>query len=317
MSNPRDGWDADEREALDGLEGELAEIRRRHQDDPSLAMLRAADADALPPDLQARVARHLQDSKWSQALVHGLRDAGADDRLDAESEHRLFHRITREAQAAATASSRQRWKPAMLLGGLAVAATLLIAVVVSRPHTDTVAVPGVATPSREEKPPSVASTPAAPSRPAVQIAYSKPEVKLSPSALTWRGDASANPFLRDLAPAFEAYRAGDYASAGAAFDRLSTVYPDAVEVLFYQGVSRMLAGNDAGAIAPLEAAARLGNATFADDVSWFLAVARQRSGRPDARAGFADLCRGKGHYAAAACAAVAQLDAAPAVPRQP
>ena len=62
------------------------------------------------------------------------------------------------------------------------------------------------------------------------------------SALTWRGDASANPFLRDLAPAFDAYRAGDYARAGAAFDRLSAAYPDAVEVLFYQGVSRMLAG---------------------------------------------------------------------------
>ena len=37
----------------------------------------------------------------------------------------------------------------------------------------------------------------------------------------------------------------------------STVYPDSIEVLFYQGVSRMLAGDDAGAIAPLEAAARL------------------------------------------------------------
>ena len=92
MSKPRDGWDADEREALDGLEDELAEIRRKHQDDPSLAMLRAADADALPPDLQARVARHLQDSAWSQALVDGLRDTGADDRLDAESEDRLLRR---------------------------------------------------------------------------------------------------------------------------------------------------------------------------------------------------------------------------------
>lgn len=316
MSKPRDSWDADEREALDGLESELAEIRRKHQDDPSLAMLRAADADALPPDLQARVARHLQDSKWSQALVHGLRESGADDRMDAESEDRLFDRITREAQAAAPAAPRQRWKPAMLMGGLAVAASLLIAVVVSRPRTGTVAVPGVAVPSREEKPPNAGSTPAAPSRPALQIAYSKPDVRLSPSALTWRGEASANPFLRDLAPAFDAYRAGDYARAGAAFDRLSTKYPDAVEVLFYQGVSRMLAGNDADAIAPLEAAARLGNVAFADEVSWYLAVARQRSGRPDARAGFADLCRGKSPHATAACAAVAQLDSSPAVPRQ-
>ena len=313
MSNPRDGWDADEREALDGLEGELAEIRRKHQDDPSLAMLRAADADALPADLQARVARHLKDSAWSQALVNGLRDAGADDGLDAESEERLFERITREARAAAPLTSRPRWKPAMLTGGLAVAATLLIAVVVSRRGSDYVAVPGGVTPSRDSSPSAVESAPA---RAPVQIAYSKPEVKLSPSALTWRGNASANPFVRDLAPAFEAYRAGDHAKAAAAFDRLSAVYPDAAEVLFYQGVSRMLSGDDAGAIAPLEAAARVGNATFADDVPWYLAVARQRSGRPDARAAFADLCRGRSQYAAAACSAVAQLDSSPAAPRQ-
>jgi len=310
MSKPRDGWDADEREALDGLEDELAEIRRKHQDDPSLAMLRAADADALPPDLQARVGRHLQDSAWSQALVHGLRESGADDRLDAESEDRLFDRITREARAAAPASSRRRWTP-VLMGGFAVAATVVLAVIVSRSGSDT-----VATPSSGQKAPAIEKAPAAPLRPAILIAYSKPDVKLSSSALTWRGDASANPFLKDLAPAFDAYRSGDYARAGAAFDRLSALYPDAVEVLFYQGVTRMLAGNDAGAIAPLEAAARLRNAAFADDVSWFLAVARQRSGRPDARAGFADLCRGTGRHAAAACAAVAQLDSSSSVPRQ-
>jgi hypothetical protein len=159
------------------------------------------------------------------------------------------------------------------------------------------------------------STPAARSAAPVQIGYTKPDVKLSPSALTWRGDASANPFVRDLAPAFDAYRAGDYARAVAAFDRLSAAYPGAIEVLFYQGVSRMLAGNDEGAIAPLEAAARIGNATFADDVSWFLAVARQRSGKADARERFAALCRGHGAHAAAACSAVAQLGSSP--PRHP
>ena len=124
-----------------------------------------------------------------------------------------------------------------------------------------------------------------------------------------------NPFLRDLAPAFEAYRAGDYPRAVAEFDRLSTVYPDSIEVLFYQGVSRMLAGDDAAAIAPLEAAARIRNTTFADDVSWFLAVARQRAGRPTSRAGLVDLCRGPGPHAAAACAAVEQLAASLSAPR--
>lgn len=305
MSKPRDDWDADERDALDGLEGELAEIRRKHQDDPSMAMLRAADADALPPELQAQVEQHLAESAWSRAVIDGLRDTGVEDHLDARSEDRLFTRITREARAASLASSRRLW-PSIAMGGLALAATLLMAVMVSRSGRDTVVVP-------EDAPPAATATPAAP----IKIGYRKPDVKLSPSALAWRGEASANPFVRDLAPAFEGYRADDYPRAVAEFDRLSAVYPDSIEVLFYQGVSRMLAGDDAGAIAPLEAAARLGNPTFADDVSWYLAVAAQRSGSPDSRPRFEQLCRGKGAYAAAACAAVEQLGSPAVVPKQP
>jgi hypothetical protein len=305
MSQPRDDWDAEERDALDGFEGELAEIRRKHQDDPSLAMLRAANADALPPEQQAQVARHLQDSAWSRAVADGLRDTGAADHLDAVAEDRLFARITREARAASRPPARRLW-PAAALGGFAVAATVLFAVLVSRSGRDIAIVPDGAPPAAQARPPAP-----------IQIAYRKPDVKLSPSALAWRGDAPANPFVRDLAPAFDAYRAGDYPGAAAAFDRLSTVYPDSIEVLFYQGVSRMLAGDDAGATAPLEAAARLGSPTFADDVAWYLAVARQRSGRPNTGEAFAELCRGTGAHAAAACAAVQQLGSSTAVPKQP
>jgi hypothetical protein len=312
MSPPRDDWDAEERDAMAGLEGELAEIRRRHAGDPSLAMLRAADADALPPDEQARVTRHLQESPWGRVVVEGLRaaDADADVHLDAESEQRLFDRITREAHAAApkpAAAARPRWRPAMIYSSLAAAAVLILAVVVMRPGREDSPTPAGPTP-----PAVTTTTPVEP----VSIAFDKPEVRLSASALTWRGDPSANPFLRDLAPAFDAYRAGDYPRAAAVFDRLATVYPDAIEVRFYQGASRLLAGDAAGAIAPLEAAARLRNATFADDVAWSLAVAQQRAGRSsEARARFADLCRGASPHAAAACAALTALGAPPAPPR--
>lgn len=93
MSLSRDDWDAEEREAFEGLEVELAEIRRRHQGYPSLAMLRAAVERALPPELQSRVERHLQVSAWSRAIVEGLMDTRADVRLDPQSVERLFHRI--------------------------------------------------------------------------------------------------------------------------------------------------------------------------------------------------------------------------------
>jgi hypothetical protein len=199
----------------------------------------------------------------------------------------------------------------MIYSGLAAAAVLVLAVVIMRPDRDTVAV----APSAPESaaPPAVTVAPPSPMSP-VKIAFAKPDVQLSASALTWRGDPSANPFLRDLAPAFDAYRASDYPRAVAQFDRLATVYPDAIEVRFYQGVSRLLAGDAAGAIAPLEAAARIRNATFADEVSWSLAVAQQQAGRPEARNRFADLCRGRSAHAADACAALTALGAPPAQP---
>src|SRR5262249_28211413 len=61
MKSPADGWDRDERDALEPLADQLASIRARHANDPSLDLLRAAHADALPPDLQARVSAHLTD----------------------------------------------------------------------------------------------------------------------------------------------------------------------------------------------------------------------------------------------------------------
>ena len=53
-----------------------------------------------------------------------------------------------------------------------------------------------------------------------------------------------------------------------------------------------------------------------DNVSWFLAVAQQRSGRPEARGRLVELCRGRSTHAAAACTAVTQIDASPALPRR-
>jgi hypothetical protein len=158
-------------------------------------------------------------------------------------------------------------------------------------------------------PPAAVVTPLpAPAPPPPQIAFTAPEIKLSPSALTWR-DSTENPFIQDLAPAFSAYRAADYKRAAEAFDRVTPKYSNAIEVRFYGGVSHLLAGNHALAIDALEAAARLKSAAFADDVAWFLAVARQRAGNQDAAA-FAALCRGQSAYAAAACAAATQLTSA-------
>jgi hypothetical protein len=301
VTKPRDDWDPEEHEALDGLETELAEIRRRHQGDPSLAMLRAADQNALPPELQARVDRHLQQSAWSRAIVEGLREAGADVRLDAESEERLYQRINRAIEAERPSSGRS-WTSKFFIGGLALAATAFVALVVPLLRTNDIAVRETALP-----PATAAVLPAAPApAPPVQIPYDKPPIKLSSSALTWRG-STPKPFVEVLAPAFDAYRDGRYPQAVTEFDRLSATYPDSIDVLFYQGMSRMLAGNDAAAIAPLEAAARIRSTTFSDDAAWFLAVARHHAGDPAARAVVVSICEGRSAHAPAACAAAKRL----------
>ena len=301
MSQPRDDWDDEERRARRPRRG-TAGIRRRHADDPSLALLRAAAADALPPT-----------SRHASRVTCAVRGAGPWS-TDCAKPAPTIASMPVPSNACSIASCASAASRSARHGGGGDD--------LRRPggrrdaadrRRDRATGAPRATPGPRRRAAATGRTPApAPSAP-VRIAFVKPEVKLSASALTWRGDPSANPFLRDLAPAFDAYRASDYARAVAAFDRLATVYPDSIDVRFYQGVSRMLAGDEAGAIAPLEAAARIGD-TFADDVSWFLAVALQRSGRPEARGRLVELCRGRSLHAAAACAAVTQIDPPPALP---
>ena len=314
MSTASRDWTQDERQALSGLHGQLEIIRQRHEHDPPMDLLRAARADVLPPDEQARVGAHLEASAWSRTLVDGLAEGWADSEaaggLDSVSNQRLLGRIRRQLQAASGGSRSRWWNPAAL-GGLAVAASLLIAVMVTRERPTPAAV-------AEPQSPTIAAPMAAvqaPRGPLLQIAFAKPEVRLGAGALTWRGAPSENPFLLDLKPAFDAYREGDYARADARFGRLSATYPESIEVLFYQGVTRMLRDDFAGAVAPLTSAARLGNRAFADDVSWYLAVAEQRSGRVAAsESRLSTLCTGGSSRATDACAAAAQIAALTAPP---
>ncbi len=311
MSTPSDDWDQDEQQALTGLEDQLEAIRQRHAMDPPLDLLRAARADVLPPAEQARVMSHLESSEWSRTLVDSV-EAGSDPApLDEADQRRLWIRIARETRAAAAPATApgpgpDRWNPAVF-GSLAVAASLIIAVTVWRGGSSEPAGPAVA-------PDAVAPAPPA-AQPPLAIAFSKPEIKLGPAALTWRGAASDNPYLADLKPAVDAYRAGNDPRARDLFTALSVRYPQAVEVQFYSGVTLMLNGEFDRALAPLAAAVDAGEPVFTEDATWYLAVTEQRTGRDaSARSRFSALCSNGGLHAADACVAVRQIDAAPARP---
>lgn len=142
-----------------------------------------------------------------------------------------------------------------------------------------------------------------PERPPFLLPFDKPDVRLGSGALTWRGlTGNNNPLLADLQPGLDAYRQGDYTAANRELTAAASRYPGTIEILFYQGVSRLFLNDLPGAIAALTAAEAVGDRSFAADVSWYRAIAEQRSGNVTAAHERLDaLCRAGGDLARRAC----------------
>ena len=170
--------------------------------------------------------------------------------------------------------------------------------------------PAAVTPPRPE--PRIAAVPA---RPAFQLPLDKPDVTLSLAAMTWRGSPGNNQLLSDLKTPLDAYREGNYQAADRAFSPLEARYPDAVEVFFYGGVTRLFLDQPDRALTALTRAGELADTTLIDRVNWYRAVAEQRAGRvADARSRLQALCRNGGTYAVQACRAGEEMDAAAKAP---
>jgi TolA-binding protein len=294
---------AAERKALEPLREELQELRKRHQDDPPLELLRAARAGVLPDELQETAQGYLEHSAWSRALVEGADNAEA--ALDSKEEMQLLARIHREARK----SERPRTSIFSFRRLAIVSATALI--IVSAVVLRRLDVRSGRTPS-PQNPPVAAESPAhattSPPLPVFVLALEKPPIKITANALLFRGSPGNNRFLDDLAPAMTAYREGDYVQAEKQFTALTTPYPKSTEVYFYMGVSRLFMRNFSGAVQALESARKLGDASFAPDVSWYLAISYERARRPgDARTELDSLCGGKSTYTARACEAKERL----------
>jgi hypothetical protein len=296
---PADGWDRDERDAVDALRTDLEAVQARHADDPPLGLLRAARADALPEPLQENVADHLARSAWSRALAQGL-DA-ADVALDPSEESRLLARIQRDAKRSTEPRAGWSWRWNIALAGATVLFLVAGSVVIFR-NTLT------PQPAPQRQPEATVAVAPPPPAPVFRLALEKPDVKLSPSALTWRGSGGENRYLADLKPAFDAFRSGDYATADREFSTLAARYPSAVEVSFYQGVARLFLNDVPGAITSLTAAERLADNSFAWDVGWYRAIAEERAGHvAEARDRLSRLCRLADVRASSACDALKRI----------
>ncbi len=290
MKTPTDGWDADERDALDGLEPVLDDLQARHAGDPPIELLRAARAGVLPEDVQRRVSQQLDESAWNRALVDGFNDDPPG--LTADEQSRLLRRIQQEAARDARPEPRRRlwlWQPAF-----AAAAVVVIAASVwilrgreTAPVSQDDPEAQVAVNTPEVAPPV--------------LPLDKPAIKISAAALTFRG-ANDNQLLADLKPAFDAIRGDEYRAAVGEFTRLATQYPASVEVAFYDGIARLFLDDPNGALASLARAEQIGDSSFAPDIVWYQAVALERAGRRDeARTRLRALCEQKAARSAEAC----------------
>lgn len=307
MTAPHDDRDDEERALLEGLDDQLHALRARHVDDPSLGVLAAASAEALPPPLQARVQAHLASSPWSRTLLEG--STLSDDVLDGVGEARILARVRRDVQSSPV--QPRRWGLMTMVGG-ALAASLIAAALWPRQTSELPSVaPARPVTSAHPSPPTPAGAPA-------PLPLDKPDVRLQLAALTWRGAPDANPYLQDLSPAVTAYRADDYRTAAAAFDTVAGRYPGGFEAWFYGGIAHLFLGAHERAVKALAAAAPLADPDMADETQWYLAVAEQRAGRQDAAAArLRDLCAAGGDWGARACVATAAWEDGPSSSRQP
>jgi hypothetical protein len=299
----RHDWDRDEREALSGLEDQIEAMQQRHRDSPPFDLLRAAHAEVLPPDLQVTVSEHLSASAMSRTLAEGLGDDAPV--LSAEDQDRLLARIMKEVRTESAPAGAWGWLRPVLLGTGVVAMASLVWMV-SQETGEPLGPP--------ERQVVVALPPAAPP---FLLPFDKPDVRLGMDALTWRGTAgTGNQLLADLKPGLDAYRQGDYAAADRELTALASRYPGTAEIPFYQGVSRLFLNDFSGAIAAFDAADAARDRAFAADISWYRAVAEQRSGNvAAARTQLESICSARGADAARACTALDQIATASATPK--
>ena len=301
MTNHQDQTEAWERELAVRLGTPLEQLRAQRAHCPPLESVRALSGDALPEQMKTELEQHIEQCASCRVLSTDLHDEELTATSPAEAQ-RIRARLSagmEEGGKASSATARSRQKVGrsfwtlLLRPALVVAAGVLLFVWISRLGTRAPATPPLA-----QVPPPAATIPAA-------LLLEMPEIRMSPATvLLSRGEHSAQQYLKDLAPALEAYRAADYSKAAAQFAALEAKHPKGIEVFFYGGVSRLHAKQHAGAIRLLVQANALRDADFADEVSWYLGLAHHRAGDTAAARGqFEKLCAGKSEFSSRACEA--------------
>lgn len=283
------------------------ELEFRKQLDPALSSLRSSIGQCPDPDLLVAaesgmpvesaecVRRHLAACPICQQLLQDLK--GYEFLLSEEEDQRIRGKLPQISPRASF------WKPIPI----AIAAALLLGLAGLWTFWPSTTPKGIPATSQTAQSSPIDKTP---SNPSPVLKLEKAPVKVPAAAvLLYRNGGSADKaYLQDFAAALEPYRADNYAESAVRLQALSTRYPKSAEAFFYLGVSQLFLNQEAKALDSLKAAKPLADESLQDDVSWYLAVALERSGEPqEARNEVDHLCSRAGDYKEEACRAVVEM----------
>ncbi len=131
-------------------------------------------------------------------------------------------------------------------------------------------------------------TPAKSGNPWMNLQIAKAEYAAAPEdEVIWRGgeESRPDPFVEAMKP----YTTNNYAQAEEELADVIAKAPQNGSAHFYRGVSLLMLGRAADAIAPLQAAVDLGrNNEEKEEARWYLALAHLKSGQLDAAAAMLD-----------------------------
>lgn len=283
---------------------EVQEAKRRSADCPSPALLLTRELDVLPDAVRVALEAHLASCAWCRGLRDDLAalepvELRAEER--ARIEARVFTAAATAPSPARSAGPRRGWSGASWSGAAALAATLLLAAVVTTSWQRETPVP-------PQAPPAPAMRVASFTAPSALRLDAPPVAVSLETALVWRGAAAPASANSDAVAGADAFARGDFA---AAYDRLRRVPSNATssDSLLYLGVSALFLNHDREAADALARARERSTANQRAAIDWYVGLTDVRAGRLDqARAALGRLCDTEGDYSLRACAAVLELD---------